>query len=388
MLQRMDWQDTQPIIKYIPPQVTPQNTYPAEDTPGPIVSELAAEIGVTLDPELGLTLPNTSTSETIEFLNNKIATNLTEVRARIEEAKALGKHIVYMPGSYDLTHKGHAFYVEQVVECYLSEANCSREDIFVVMLADSDKLIADVKASKYVGNGGTELQPRPVEPAAERVIGMAALNVDLVGILPSSQDNREVLPEPIELDIEAMIRELNHDFVIQQQNRLASMDLSPEEMEKEMKRVEKDKAELLNGLTAYQQLIANFRTGADLGKVPVQAWQLYTTSFINSVTPESSGSPVRYAPGHMTRLVSKDDTKYLSQVIFLMTFANVAVSIINDINNGSTSKLLEDAQEKFGAKAWDAIRESKTTKIAETFGEQAAVNMQAFADDVATRLAL
>lgn len=64
------------------------------------------------------------------------------------------------------------------------------------MLAYSDKLIAEVKKSKFVKYGRDELNRRPVKTAEQRVLGMASLDVDIVGIIPSYLDNRALLPTP------------------------------------------------------------------------------------------------------------------------------------------------------------------------------------------------
>lgn len=357
--------DTAPDMpKTKPITVEPQKQYPGENTSGQEIYEMGMEIGIIIDPEAGLTLPDVRTEESTEKLLSKIAGSLTEVQSRIREEKQKGKHIIYVPGSYDLTHKGHAFYVEQVLECYLAAANCKREDVFVVMLADSDKLISNVKASKYIENGGTELNRRPVEPAHERVVGMASLNVDLVGILPSPEDNRELFPAPVNLDIDQMLAELEGEDI-----------------------PEKDKVDLINGLLAYKALYTNLIEGKDLGKVPVQAWQLYTTTVINQATGDKSGLN-SFEAGRTTRLVSHDDTKYLHQVKFLMKYADVGVSVIKDINNGSTSTLLENAQGQHGVKAWEEIRNFKRQQILALMGQEAAERLDRVNEKVKAMLNL
>jgi hypothetical protein len=377
------------VYRYVPPILTPAGDYPANDTPGEKVAQRALiEMNVFLDSEYGLVLPDTSTPEKVETLRKKISPNLQETMKRIEAAKDEGKRIVYMPGSFDLTHKGHAFYVQQVIECFTSAAGCSRNDIFIVMLADSDDLISRVKATKYIENGGSELQKRPVESAAERVIGMAALGVDVVGIIPSSKDNREVLPVPIDLDIDKMIEELEANFVEQNMSRLQALQLSAEAFEVAKKRVITDKQELRIGLDAYKQLLKNFSEGTALEDVPVQAWQLYITSILNSALTPASANTKGYQVGSMTRLVSRDDTKYVLQVIFLMTHANVAVNIINDTNNGSTSGLLSNFQETYGEYAWQAIRDAKLRKIRERFGDNAVDNLNKLTEEISKSLNL
>lgn len=72
---------------------------------------MGLEKGIVIEPMFGLVLPNTKNPEK---LFSKVASSLEDVKLRVSEAKAQGKHILYLPGSYDLVHKGHAFYVAQV----------------------------------------------------------------------------------------------------------------------------------------------------------------------------------------------------------------------------------------------------------------------------------
>lgn len=354
-------------IKYIPPVVTPDaSLYPNNDTSAETIAQMgqALEHPVIIEPGEGLVIP----AETLlnrEVLLERVATSLQDARDKIEQAKLEGKRIIYVPGSYDLVHKGHAFYVEQVIECVCKEAGCTREELYVVMMADSDSLIRKVKKSKAKVNGGKEPELRPVETAPERLIGMASLNVDLVGILPSDEDDRNLLPMSPRLDIPLMLGELSVDFVKQQMERIADLNLSPEKLATAIEQVEKDRQELKHGLEAYVRLGQQLSGTQPLDSYPVQAWQLFTTSFLNSATRETSGITKRYEPGHTTRIVSFDDTKYLAQVIFLMTYANVAVTIIQDINIGSTSSLLE------GVDSWQEIRDFKRAALKEALGETA-----------------
>lgn len=358
--------------------------YPNDSMTSNEFTDAALKIGVTIDDK-GLVLPDVTSSKKEELLN-KIAVNLEEIRSRIDAAKKEGKHVLYIPGSYDLVHKGHAFYVQQVIDAYIEKCKesgviISREDLFVVMLADSDELIKDVKKSKHVDNGGDEPKARPVEAAPSRLIAMASLGVDLTGIIPSCWDKKIDFPTPAKFEVN--LQEALNMFKKQLIDSLSDL---PEGEEK-IKKIEKDIKDLEEGIVSYELLCKNLSSGADLGNVPVQAWQLYITAYINGVDVKSSlQSPELYVGGSITRFVSHDDTKYLMQVLFLMYLAGVGIIVIEDINIGSTSSLIAEALKMYGEKAWEQIAKDKLGNIVEHFGNEAAKEIEELKTNLAEKL--
>lgn len=278
--------------------------------------------------ELVLTL----TDENLLF--GKIANSLTDLKKRITDALLHGKTIVYLPGSYDLVHIGHAIYVDQCVDAILqANPNLKREDLFVVMLGDDTELIRSVKASKHISKGGEEKQFRPVESEAVRLLTMASIrDVDLVGIIPHT-------------GVFGVNLEPNKVIAL-----LATSNLA-----------DRDKQEITNALNIYDPSLLT----SDQVK-PVQLWQLIFHMYITGT------NYIGYDPQYkdkIVRVVSKDDTKYLSQVLFLMALVGIKVEVIDDKNLGSTSYIIRIFNSK-NYLPWEAIRTAKKEAITLTHGEE------------------
>ena len=62
-------------------------------------------------------------------LEAKIAVDINDVHHRILLHASKGKHILYLPGCYDLVHVGHASYVQQVIKNYLDEHPKSKSEV-------------------------------------------------------------------------------------------------------------------------------------------------------------------------------------------------------------------------------------------------------------------
>src|SRR5581483_7408363 len=171
----------------------------------PVEDKLHMDIEI--DKGNGLVIPHTTThKENLKKTMAKIMPSLFDVRDAIAKAKEANKHILVLPGSFDLVHKGHAKYVKLSVDAYIKAAKCKREDMFVVMLADDDELIKQVKAFKHVDFGGDEPQRRPVEKAPERALSMAHIpDVDIVGIVPAPNIRKDLLPPPPDFDVKEML---------------------------------------------------------------------------------------------------------------------------------------------------------------------------------------
>ena len=95
------------------------------------------EAGIEIDA-YGMVVPQVQLAK----IRDKITKGLVDTRTRLAQVLGEGKHVIYLPGSYDMIHSGHASYVLQGVEAYLDKhSRLSRQDIFVMMLADDDELI-------------------------------------------------------------------------------------------------------------------------------------------------------------------------------------------------------------------------------------------------------
>lgn len=94
----------------------------------------------------GLILPTIDTN----VLDQKIAYTLDAVKAKVQEAIQAGKTIIYQPGSFNLVHAGHYSYLNQITQQYLTDnPGKTRDDIFLVILADDKKLFQIIKGEKY-----------------------------------------------------------------------------------------------------------------------------------------------------------------------------------------------------------------------------------------------
>jgi len=148
----------------------------------------------------GLVMPTKS----LRVVNEVVAPDLVEARNRMQEVMLEGKTVIYFPGAFDLVHVGHAAYLLEGIEQVMKRTGLSRDKLFVVVLADSDTLIQAAKpAHKYAMNGG---HPRPIEStevfyhvlanATElnpRVIDLAQLDIDMVGVIPSPNEAHALL---------------------------------------------------------------------------------------------------------------------------------------------------------------------------------------------------
>lgn len=128
------------------------------------------------------------------LLESRIAGDLGEVHHVISQQLGLGKHVMMCTGGYDLIHAGHASFILQGMEEYIAGRGIEDPDqLFVVVLADDDSLLASVKPPHKQDK--PDQHPRPVESHDNfrqwtgdihpRLLDLASLPVDLVGLLPS-----------------------------------------------------------------------------------------------------------------------------------------------------------------------------------------------------------
>ena len=249
----------------------------------------------------GLILPKGDSS-------NKICENLEEVSKRIKEAQDKSKHVLYLPGTYDLVHIGHLSFILQAIE-FLGK---KRENLFVVALADSDNLISLAKAHKHISKGGKEEFERPIEKGSidnpkkhPRLMALSALPVDCVGFLPGPKDPN--LPKPYPLDKNLAIKVTG------------GLNISPQAQEK-----------IVKAVNDYPNLFEKTWF--------IELWQLYLTLFLSQ--KQYDGKDL-----NITRIVSKSDSLYFDQVKALSLICSIKAEIIDDVIATSTTGLVEE----FGA---------------------------------------
>jgi hypothetical protein len=292
------------------------------------------QAGVLID-EYGLLKPNL---EELEVIQNKIIPDLIVVKKLIDQLRSEGKHIVYLPGSYDLIHAGHAFYVYKSIEWYLSlpgNENLSRKDLAVLLLVDDDDLISQTKISKWVGKGGKELFQRPIQSTKAfqnlreeynwRLLELASIPaVDIVGFIPSPLNG-------------AYLGALE---VVSAQKSFSDLELKLDEFNKQVAIPEKDTEALRAALREHESLVQMFVN--DYSQIvsaftesqsewSIQSWQLFIHSYL----------ALGNFPAPFVRIVSHNDSAYKYQVNFLMEVSGIQNIYINDEPMVSTTELLE-----------------------------------------------
>jgi len=168
-----------------------------------------------------------------------------------------------------------------------------------------------------------------------------------------------------------MIKDLNENFEEFETQRIIHSGDPYDETEMAVK-IKKDRNDLEAGVVAYKNLVENWKKKKDLGKVPVQAWQLYVLGVVSGITSGDGRHPERFQPSTVTRLINTEDTKYLGQVLFLMRYANIGVALLKyKISGSSTTELIKWAIEEHERRIasvpgpWDIIREFKKGAIGE-----------------------
>lgn len=282
-------------------------------------------------------------------IGNKIASDLLDVRQRVTEELHQGKHVLYVPGSYDLVHVGHASYILEGIETYLkAHSELRREDLYVVALADDDELIRGVKPPHLVAATGEH--PRPIECAElfehltkkhPRLVDLATLPVDLVGFLPAPTCFGEVLNHPL----------------FQRWSERAAI---PIECKHDLEATVVKYGELLSNLTEerfadvkahFHRAKYNLDYNPATAKWDVASWQLLLHRFIGDVY---AASP---QPNYV-RMISEHDVKYKHIVAEVMELCGIDHHFVDDTVVVSTTELMS----KFG---WETLVRSKLDRFVE-----------------------
>lgn len=294
-----------------------------------------SEKGVLFD-SFGLLKPNTVDAEIVQ---RKITPDLISLKKAIDALRTEGKHILYMPGSYDLVHAGHAFYIYQAIDMYLAmpgNAHLSRKDLIVLVLADDDELISNVKAKKWKGLGGSEPFKRPIQSKESfgarsadnhwRLVELASIpQVDLVGFIPS----------PLQAE------HLSSKDIISTQKTSERLRSHLDEFKNRTTISENDFAKLEKALVDYDAIIQFLENNhAAISEAfltegeawSIQAWQLFLHMYL--------GYGEFKAP--FVRIISHNDVAYKDQVAFLMEVSGLEGVYIQDESLISTTDLLAE----------------------------------------------
>lgn len=291
--------------------------------------------GVLFD-SFGLLKPNLIDSELIK---QKISPDLIHLKSVIDELRKSGKHILYMPGSYDLVHASHAFYVDQAIDMYLAlseNSDLTRKDLLVLVLADDDELISNVKASKWEGLGGKEPFKRPLQSKNAytlesndyhwRLVELASIpHVDLVGFIPSPLHAKNLSSEHIISTQKSS--EYLKNYLTEFKQRTSISDGDCAKLEKGIQNYEILMRSLVGN---YSEVIEAFENKRE--NWSIQSWHLFLHMYL--------GYGKFKTP--FVRIISNNDIAYKDQVAFLMEVSGVEAVYIQDESLISTTDLLAE----------------------------------------------
>ena len=284
----------------------------------------------------------------------KITKNLVDTRTRLAQVLGEGKHVIYLPGSYDMVHAGHASYILQGVDFYLkAHARLSREDIFVMILADDDELIEAIKPA-YLMDASAD-HPRPLEnervfehlsSSNPRLLDLASLPVDLVGFIPAPTRIGNLLGDWHFMrwlensadfaDNNSMLHHLGNDGVS------SNVRTTIDQYQALLKKIKEGNfTEVIKG---FQKAKHSKLYNADTAAWNVGSWQLMVHKFLGSV-PGSQG--------HYTRIISEHDVKYKDLVAKLMKVSRIDHLFVQDDMVLSTTALAK-------AYGWEKLYDAKS----------------------------
>ena len=297
------------------------------------------QAGIKLDA-YGQVLP-----EFTQANEKKIARDLLDVRYQVISALGRGQHVVYVPGSYDLVHAGHASYIMQAIDLYLKDRKeLTRENLFVVALSDDDDLIQAVKPAHLTAQA--KEHPRPIECAAlfehcsqnhPRLWDLATLPVDLVGFLPA----------PSRLGTLLGHQDFSRWFESVQDIKVGTeTSLVGDTLERYTRLIRAMRlGDFASIKSDFQKIRHGLETDPAAGLWDVGSWQALMHQFIGDVCQARSSE--RYV-----RIISEYDVKYKDSVAQLMKACGIAHQFINDQMVVSTTALVKE----FG---WEVLVRSK-----------------------------
>ncbi len=320
---------------------------PNETAKNRLQEVLDSNIGI---DNYGMVIPRVNESS----IYQKITRGLVDTRTRLAQVLGEGKHVIYLPGSYDLVHAGHASYIMQGVEAYLNaHSRLSRKDIFVMILADDDELIEAIKPSYLMDKPADH--PRPLEngniyehltSVNPRLIDLASLPVDLVGFIPAPTRIGDLLDDwHFKRWLEncagfngedSLLKHLKNDLVSDNVRETIG------QYEVLISRLEGDG--FTEVIKAFQRAKHSSLYQAETAAWNVASWQLMVHKFLGSV-PGSQG--------YYTRIISEHDVKYKDIVAKLMKVSRIDHLFVQDDMVLSTTALANT----FG---WEELYDAKS----------------------------
>lgn len=292
----------------------------------------------------GMVIPNQS-----QTTHKKIVNDIVDLKSRIENAAQSGKHILILNGGFDLIHKGHAIFVSYSVSEYMKTNGLSRDQLFVVVSADSDNLLGIYKASKWIGNGGKEDFKRPVQRQEEfqelsyntRSLDLASIEaVDAVLMTPSPFKLSEALiqdasfKESIRAGLEILesraqtllARESELGLSIREQNQFIS------ELEPFMRSM--GRLLLMENLSLIQDEFLRSSQGEKSSIWNLTSWNFLLQSYLFNSLDESNS---------VARVLNKSDGDYLAIVAVMENLAGANVVLMPENRVMSTTGILSGA---------------------------------------------
>lgn len=114
--------------------------------------------------------------------------NPIELHQRLCEIAGLGKIIIIAPGSYDIVHAGHIYYLTAIKRHFQQIFDVFSEDVYLVACVDSDQLIRKAKGEMWNSEGGNKHGAIPFEKQKQRMEKIATIDsVNFVCPIDSSR---------------------------------------------------------------------------------------------------------------------------------------------------------------------------------------------------------
>lgn len=293
--------------------------------------------------EFDMVVPNKSAG-TLE----KIAKDMGDLKARVTEAAAKGQHVLFLSGSFDLIHKGHALFVTFSIDSYLKRHGITRDQLYVVATADGDDLLAVGKASKYIGNGGKEPFMRPVQRAGRfesvahpRALDLATLPVDAVLMTPSPREISETLFA--EDDFQLATQELLNEFEGRIAEFLNRIKNDPEKYRQAVQDIKAFEPQIRTMARLILQdmghlIVEEFASSVDVEKAKSSAvWNLTSWNFLLYHYLNASASSL----DKFSRVLNAVDADYLSVVATMQNLTGMSVLLMPEEKSMSTTDLLK-----------------------------------------------
>ena len=299
----------------------------------------------------------------IRDLEARIVKTMEEARQRIQHVVLEGKTVVYFPGAFDLVHAGHVTFFLQGVDLFLKKhSKLKREDLFVVVLADSDDLVEAAKPAHLYATEGEH--PRPIQGAKvfshvlrnytkanPRLLDLASLGVDMVGLLPSPAEMYPLLDNwffqrwlndhgEFQNDAIEVVADGTDDLSIQARTALSEyLEIVRAIKEGHFERVQ----------ASFEQVKFNLPTTDGKTYWTLPAWQLLLNRYLGFVH--------QFPNAGCYRVISSRDG-YGGFVRRLMELSRIRHAPIDDVSVISTTTLLST----FG---WETLYKAKVASLTE-----------------------